>query len=63
MKQKSGFIITIIIVISTCIFFAGCSSVAKRGTKKVDEFLTIDRLWRIHNDVNPVYFIYKDTLG
>ncbi|UCE67645.1 MAG: hypothetical protein JSU85_06455 [Candidatus Zixiibacteriota bacterium] len=39
---------------------AGCGLFVKKNIENEENFLTINRLWRMHDDVNYVYFYYED---
>lgn len=38
----------------------GCGIMGRKKTKKETPYLTVNRLWQIHQDVNYVYFYYVD---
>ena len=51
---------TSIVIILLIFLIAGCGVFVKKNAEKEESFLTVNRLWRMHEDVNYVYFYYED---
>jgi hypothetical protein len=47
-------------VLSSLILFSGCGVFVRKNAEKKEKILTINRLWRMHEDVNHVYFFYEN---
>jgi hypothetical protein len=63
-RMNNKFIKFTAVVILTLLLLpvSGCGILGRKNSEKEIPYLTINRLWQVHQDVNYVYFYYPDGL-
>ncbi len=60
MKEKLGNIGGLIVIALMFFLVSGCGVFIRKNVEKEENYLTVNRLWQMHEDVNYVYFYYED---